>query len=64
MNYLKIVELANECEITRQKINEHYRMLGANNFSDEVKAIFYAAIKQMEYELKSLETKLRNNVNK
>lgn len=60
MEYLKIAEIAHKCEVKRQQINEHYRMLGANKqFSDSVKDVFYAVVKDMERDLKSLEEKLR-----
>jgi len=59
MNYLKIAEIANKCEVKRQQISEHYRMIGANNqFTDEIKNVFYAVIKDMETDLKILESKL------
>lgn len=62
MEYLKIAEIANKCEVKRQQIIEHYRMVGANRFTDEVKNIFYADIKGMENDLKVLENKLRKYV--
>ena len=63
MEYLKIAEIANKCEVKRQQISEHYRMIGANNqFTDEVRNVFYAVIKNMERDLKVLEDKLRKCV--
>ena len=63
MEYLKIAEIANKCEVKRQQISEHYRMIGANNqFTDEVRDVFYAVIKDMERDLKALEDKLRKYV--
>ena len=66
MEYLKIAEIAeiaNKCEVKRQQISEHYRMIGANNqFTDEVRNVFYAVIKDMERNLKVLEDKLRKYV--
>jgi hypothetical protein len=63
MEYLKIAEIANKCEVKRQQISEHYRMIGANNqFTDEVRNIFYSVIKDMERDLKTLEDKLRKYV--
>ena len=63
MEYLKIAEIANKCEVKRQQISEHYRMIGANNqFTDEVRNVFYAVIKDMERDLKVLEDKLRKYV--
>jgi hypothetical protein len=63
MEYLKIAEIANKCEVKRQQISEHYRMIGANNqFTDEVRDVFYAVIKDMERDLKFLEDKLRKYV--
>jgi predicted DNA-binding protein YlxM (UPF0122 family) len=59
MNYLKIAEIANKCEVKRQQINEHYRMIGANSqFTKETQEVFYCTIKDMEKELKDLESKL------
>ena len=59
MDYLKISEIANKCEVKRQQISEHYRMIGANNqFTDEIRNVFYAVIKDMERDLKNLEDKL------
>ena len=63
MEYLKIAEIANKCEVKRQQISEHYRMIGANSqFPDEVRNIFYDVIKDMERDLKTLEDKLRRHV--
>ena len=63
MDYLKIAEIANKCEVKRQQISEHYRMIGANSqFTDEVRNVFYAVIKDMERDLKVLEDKLRKYV--
>ena len=63
MEYLKIAEIANKCEVKHQQINEHYRMIGANNqFTDEVRNVFNAVIKDMERDLKVLENKLRKHV--
>ena len=63
MEYLKIAEIANKCEIKRQQISEHYRMIGANNqFTDEVRDVFYDVIKDMKRDLKVLEDKLRKYV--
>jgi predicted DNA-binding protein YlxM (UPF0122 family) len=63
MEYLKIAEIANKCEVKRQQISEHCRMIVANNqFTDEVRNVFYAVIKDMERDLKVLEDKLRNYV--
>ena len=63
MEYLKIAEIANKCEVKRQLISEHYRMIGANiQFTDEVRNVFYAMIKDMERDLKVLEDKLRKYV--
>lgn len=59
MDYLKIAEIANKCEVKRQQISEHYRMIGANNqFTDEIRNVFYSTIKEMETDLKILEGKL------
>lgn len=59
MDYLKIAEIANKCEVKRQQISEHYRMIGANNqFTDEIRNVFYAVIEDMERDLKILESKL------
>jgi len=59
MDYLKIAEIANKCEVKRQQISEHYRMIGANNqFTDEIRNVFYTVIKDMERDLKILESKL------
>jgi hypothetical protein len=59
MQYLKIAEIANKCEVKRQQIIEHYRMVGANReFTDDVRNIFYNTIKDMEQDLKVLENKL------
>lgn len=64
MEYLKIAEIANKCEIKHQQIIEHYRMIGANNqFTDEVKNVFYAVIEDMERDLKVLEDTLRSTSN-
>lgn len=63
MEYLKIAEIANRCEVKRQQIGEHYRMLGANNqFTDDVKDVFYSVIKDMEHDLKILENKLCKHI--
>lgn len=63
MEYLKIAGIANECEIKRQQISEYYRMIGANNqFTDEVRNVFYDVVKDMERDLKVLEDKLRKYV--
>lgn len=63
MECLKIAEIANKCEVKRQQINEYYRMIGANKqFTDEVRNVFYAVIKDMERDLKVLEDKLRKYV--
>ena len=63
MEYLKIAEIANRCEVKRQQISEHYRMIGANNqFTDEVRDVFYDVIKDMKRDLKVLEDKLRKYV--
>lgn len=59
MDYLKIAEIANKCEVKRQQISEHYRMIGANSqFTDEIREVFYLTIKEMETDLKLMEGKL------
>jgi predicted DNA-binding protein YlxM (UPF0122 family) len=64
MDYLKVSEIANKCEIKRQQISEHYRMMGANpEFTLEVRNVFYDAIEDMERDLKKLENKLRTLIN-
>lgn len=63
MEYLKIAEIANKCEVKKQQISEHYRMIGANpKFTKETYNIFYAVIKDMENDLETLEGKLRKYV--
>ena len=63
MEYLKIAEIANRCEVKRQQISEHYRMIGANNqFTYEVRDVFYDVVKDMKRDLKVLEDKLRKYV--
>mgnify|MGYP003431212082 CR=1 FL=1 len=63
MEYLKIAEIANKCEVKKQQICEHYRMLGAHpNFTKETQDIFYAVIKDMERDLVTLEGKLRKYI--
>lgn len=63
MEYLKIAEIANKCEVKRQQINENYRMIGANSqFTNEVRDVFYSTVKDMECDLKALENKLRKYV--
>lgn len=60
MNYLKIAEIANKCEVESQKILEHYRMVGANShFSNEMRDAIYLAISNMEREKTRLEKMLR-----
>lgn len=60
MNYLKIAEVANKCEVVAKKITEHYRIIGANShFTDEVRDVLYLAISDMEKEKKRLEKMLR-----
>lgn len=63
MEYLKIAEVANKCEVKRQQISEHYRMIGANpNFTKETKDVFYVTIQDMEADLERLENKLRKYI--
>lgn len=63
MEYLKIAEIANKCEVKKQQIFEHYRMLGAHpKFAKETQDIFYNVIKDMERDLATLENKLRKYV--
>jgi predicted DNA-binding protein YlxM (UPF0122 family) len=60
MEYLKIAEIANKCEVKKQQIFEHYRMIGAHpNFAKETQDVFYNVIKDMERDLETLEKKLR-----
>lgn len=60
MDYIKITEISNKCEVKRQQINEYYRMLGANaHFTTEVKNLLYNTIENMENDLKVLENKLQ-----
>ena len=63
MEYLKIAEIANKCEVKRLQINEYYIMIGANmQFTDEVRNVFFVAIREMEHDLKTLEDKIRKYV--
>ncbi len=60
MDYLKIATIANRCEVKRQQIAEHYRMIGANmQFTDETKNVFYAVINDMKKELEGFENRLK-----
>ena len=63
MEYLKIAEIANKCEVKRQEISEICIMISASNqFPDEVRKVFYAAVKDRERDLKTLEDKLRKYI--
>lgn len=65
MNYLKISELANRCEVKHQQIIEHYRMIGSHpNLDSDTKEVFYAAILDMKVELEKLENQLRKLIKK
>jgi hypothetical protein len=60
MDYLKIAEIAHRCEVKRQQMSEHYRMIGANRtFNKETQDIILAAIKDMKSDLARMEDKLR-----
>lgn len=60
MNYLKISEVANKCEVQQQLINEHYRLIGANpNLSEEIRTMLYAEIEYMKKQLGRFEKVLR-----
>jgi predicted DNA-binding protein YlxM (UPF0122 family) len=64
MEYLKISELANKCEVKRQQISEYYRMIGANpNFTIEIKDAIHKSIDDMQDDLNKLENKLRKLIN-
>ncbi len=64
MDYLKIAEIANRCEVKRQQINEHYRMVGANGqFTEDVRSVFYETIENLKKDLEKLEDKLARLVN-
>ncbi len=64
MDYLKIAETANRCEVKSKQIYEHYRMLGTNpRFPEDVMNAFKATITDMERDLKTLETKLKKLIN-
>jgi hypothetical protein len=64
MDYLKIAETANRCEVKSKQIAEYYRIIGANpRFPEDVKNAFSNAIADMEKELKTLETKLKKLIN-
>jgi len=62
MDYLKIAQIANQCEVKRQQINEHYRMIGAHKFQVEVEVKFANAIHNMKVDLAKLENKLKKIV--
>jgi hypothetical protein len=64
MDYLKIAETANRCEVKSKQIYEHYRMIGAHpRFPEDVKNAFQAVIADMERDLKTLENKLKKLIN-
>lgn len=59
MDYLKIAEIAQKCNVKQAQILEHYRMIGANpQFPKEVVDTFYAVISDMEAEKTRLEKQL------
>ncbi len=63
MDYSKIAELAQQCEVKQRLQSEHYRMIGANpQFSDETRATIYSTIRDIQSELDKLESKLRKMV--
>lgn len=63
MQYLKIAEIANKCEVKRQQINEYYRMIGANSqFTKDLDSVIYESIKYIQRELDILENKLKKLV--
>lgn len=64
MDYLKISEIANQCEVKRRQINEYYRIIGGNSqFPEDVKDILYSTINDLNRDATMLENKLRKCVN-
>lgn len=63
MDYLKIAEIANRCEVKHQQIIEYYRFIGANlRISESALNSIHESIKQIEKDLKTLDNKLRKLV--
>ena len=59
MDYLKIIELTNKCQLKRQQANECYRMIGhLRNNKPEVVVFLQEQAEDYESDLRMLEMKL------
>ena len=64
MEYLKISEIANKCEVINMQIFEYYRLLGANKqLSKENDDIIYSTIENLKKDLQKAELRLKKLVN-
>lgn len=63
MDYLKIIETAQKCEVKKHQISEYYRLMGANRqLPEETTSIIKDVIGDLEDGLEQLKTKLRRHI--